>query len=79
MKVQQPRRTEAKPLREKKEKKPRLQALRRAVLDDGATPSARTRLWQRLRRLIERADLPLKPVELFYMMAGVEHRSSACC
>ncbi len=58
-----------KPLREKKEKKPRLQAFAGLFsMTDNAF--GRTRLWERLRRLIERADLPLKPVELFYMMVG---------
>ncbi len=58
-----------KPLREKKEKKPRLQAFAGLFsMTDNAF--GRTRLWERLRRLIERADLPLKPVELFYMMVA---------
>ena len=60
-----------KPKRSKKtkEKKERLQALAGLFrLTENAL--GETRLWLRLRRLIERADLPLKTAELVYMMVG---------
>jgi tight adherence protein B len=58
-----------KPAAEKKEKKQRLQALA-GLFSLTENALGHTRLWLWLRRLIERADLPIKPVELFYMMAA---------
>jgi tight adherence protein B len=58
-----------KPAAEKKEKKKRLQALA-GLFSLTENALGHTRLWRWLRRLIERADLPIKPVELFYMMAA---------
>ena len=60
-----------KPKRSKvaKEKKPRLQSLAGLFrLTEQAL--GKTRVWLRLARLIERADLQLKTAELFYMSAG---------
>jgi tight adherence protein B len=57
------------PTRAKKEKKDRLQSLSGLFqITEGAL--GKTRLWERLARLIERADLPMKTVELFYLMVG---------
>jgi tight adherence protein B len=53
----------------KKEKKERLQSLA-GLFRITENALGETRLWLRLRRLIERADLPLKTAELVYMMAG---------
>ncbi len=60
-----------KPKRSKKakEKKDRLQSFAGLFrLTESAL--GETRIWLRLRRLIERADLPLKTAELFYMMGA---------
>jgi len=57
------------PARAKKEKKDRLQALS-GLFQITENAFAKTRLWNRLARLIERADLPMKAVELFYLMVG---------
>jgi tight adherence protein B len=53
----------------KKEKKERLQSLA-GLFRITENALGETRLWLRLRGLIERADLPLKTAELVYMMAG---------
>jgi tight adherence protein B len=55
--------------REKKKKRDRLEALAGLFL---ITERAlgKTRFWVKLRQLIDRADLPIKTVELVYLMAG---------
>jgi tight adherence protein B len=58
-----------KPGRAKKEKKDRLQSLA-GLFQITENALGKTRLWERLARLIERADLPMKTVELFYLMVG---------
>ena len=60
-----------KPKRTKKgkEKKDRLQSLA-GLFQMTEQALGRTRGWLRLSRLIERADLPLKTAELFYLSAG---------
>ena len=58
-----------KPTRAKKQKKERLQSLA-GIFRMTENALGHTRLWVTLRRLIERADVPLKAVELFYMMAA---------
>jgi tight adherence protein B len=59
-----------KPKRRKtKEKKERLQSLA-GLFRITENALGETRIWRRLQSLIERADLPLKTAELFYMMAA---------
>ena len=60
-----------KPKRTKKtkEKKDRLESLA-GLFRVTENALGDTRLWRRLERLIERADLPLKTAELFYMMGA---------
>ncbi len=55
--------------RKSKEKKERLQSLA-GLFRVTENALGETRVWRYLRRLIERADLPLKTAELVYMMAG---------
>jgi tight adherence protein B len=55
--------------RKAKEKKERLQSLS-GLFQLTEQALGRTRGWLRLRALIERADLPLKTAELFYLMAA---------
>ena len=57
------------PRRSKKEKKERLQ-LMGSLFQMTETTLGHTRVWIRMRVLLERADLPLKTVELFYMMVA---------
>ena len=68
-----------KPKRTKKtkEKKERLQSLA-GLFRITENALGETRVWLRLRRLIERADLPLKTAELVYMMARRRDSSSGC-
>ena len=58
-----------KPKRAKKERKERLQSLA-GLFQLTEQALGRTRPWLGMRRLIERADLPLKTAELFYMMVA---------
>jgi tight adherence protein B len=58
-----------KPKRAKKEKKERLQALS-GLFAVTERALGHTRFWRYLYALLERADLPLKTVELFYLMVG---------
>jgi tight adherence protein B len=67
MKVQQ--HVAPKPKRVRKQKKERLQSLT-GLFEVTEQALGRTRYWLHLSRLIERADLPIKPVELFYLMAA---------
>lgn len=57
------------PKRVKKEKKERLQSLK-GLFQLTEQALGRTRYWLHLSRLIERADLPMKTAELFYLMAA---------
>jgi tight adherence protein B len=59
-----------KPKRKKaKEKKERLESLS-GLFQATENTLGKTRIWGRLRGLIERADMPLKTAELFYMMCA---------
>jgi len=58
-----------KPTRAKKEKKDRLQSLN-GLFQVTENALGKTRFWVALGRLIERADLPMKTAELFYLMAA---------
>lgn len=71
VKAQVQRHLAPKPKRSKKakEKKDRLEAFA-GLFRITENALGETRVWLKLRRLIERADLPLKTAELFYMMGG---------